>query len=119
MTTYSMTKRAGTVLAAVFFLIAAVPAVPAAQAAGRSAEGQQIAARWCAACHVVASDQVSANSDAPSFASIGSTLKTDADKNALQLFLADPHPVMPNMNLTRQEVADLVAYIASLRGDTD
>ncbi|WP_224008204.1 hypothetical protein [Aureimonas sp. SA4125] len=30
-------------------------------------------------------------------------------------FLADPHPVMADMSLTRQEIDDLVAYIASLR----
>jgi hypothetical protein len=30
-------------------------------------------------------------------------------------FLAEPHPPMPNFNLTRQEIQDLVAYFESFR----
>ncbi len=90
-----------------------------AGAAGRIAEGQVIALRWCAACHVVSPDQKTAKADAPAFATIATGLETDADRAALELFLADPHPVMPNMNLARQEVADLVAYIAGLRADAN
>jgi hypothetical protein len=41
--------------------------------------------------------------------------RPDFDVNRLAFFLLDPHPVMPNMALTRDEAADLAAYIASLR----
>jgi hypothetical protein len=27
----------------------------------------------------------------------------------------DPHPIMPDMNLTRSEIADIVAYIGTLK----
>ena len=94
-------------------------AVPSAGAAGRVPEGKSLAQTWCSACHLVDVDQKTANADAPSFAAIAAMLDGADDEASLQLFLADPHPVMPNMSLSRQEVADLVAYIASLRDADD
>jgi mono/diheme cytochrome c family protein len=95
------------------FLCAALPvlmAVPPAAAAD-VAKGGIIAKRWCAACHLVAPDQTMANSDAPSFTSIAHKKPTS---RALSAFLTDPHPKMPDMNLTRDEIADIVAYIKGL-----
>ena len=74
--------------------------------------GEELARRWCAACHVVASDQREASSDAPPFATIARSPGFSADR--LAFFLLDPHPRMPNMSLTRMEATDLAAYIASL-----
>ena len=79
-------------------------------AKGNAAHGEIIAKRWCASCHSVASDQVRANSDAPPFASIAQ--KKQASE--LKGFLTDPHPKMPNMSLSRSEIADIVAYIKTL-----
>jgi mono/diheme cytochrome c family protein len=76
-----------------------------------AARGEIIARRWCAACHVVAPDQASANSDAPTFAEIAH--KKQAPKK-LKAFLTNPHPKMPDMNLSRSEIADIVAYIGRL-----
>lgn len=72
------------------------------------ANGEALARRWCASCHVVSADQKSAASDAPTFASIG---RGGITAEGLALFLLSPHPNMPDMALTRKEVADLVAYI--------
>ena len=74
--------------------------------------GQQLAKRWCAGCHVVANDQSQASSDAPPFATIARN--PDFNANRLAYFLLEPHPKMPNMNLTRTEATDLAAYIVSL-----
>lgn len=79
--------------------------------AADAAKGGIIAKRWCAACHLVSSDQTQATSDVPSFASIAR--KKPSDK-ALSAFLTDPHPKMPDMSLTRSEIADITAYIKSL-----
>jgi mono/diheme cytochrome c family protein len=87
-------------------LLAAVPA-----AAADKAHGKRIAQRWCASCHVVAEGQKSASADVPTFADIG---RRREDAKALAYFLADPHPKMPNMHLSRREIDDLVAYIRSL-----
>ena len=78
--------------------------------AAAAAQGEVLAKRWCAACHVVASDQKSGDTQAPPFSAI--TERRDFDASKVALFLLDPHPKMPDMNLTRAEAADLAAYIA-------
>ena len=83
---------------------------PAKAAAPDPEHGEKIARRWCAACHVVAADQNRASADVPSFFDIARR-KTNDD---LTSFLTDPHPKMPDMSLTREEIADVAAYIRSL-----
>jgi hypothetical protein len=39
----------------------------------------------------------------------------DFDAAKIALFLLNPHPKMPDMNLSRAEAADLATYIATLR----
>lgn len=85
----------------------------AAEAAEDALAGEIIARQWCAECHVVADDQATASADVPTFRSIAGNY--DFDARSLSAFLANPHPRMPQMSLTREEIADLVAYIDSLR----
>ncbi|HUO55007.1 MAG TPA: c-type cytochrome [Rhodoblastus sp.] len=92
------------------FALFAVFAAPAFAAPPDAAHGGEIAKRWCAACHLVAANQKEASADVPSFFDIAAR-KTKGDLTA---FLTDPHPKMPDMSLTRQEIADLTAYIESL-----
>ena len=76
--------------------------------------GERLAQRWCAACHVVSATQRQTTTDqAPPFATIAKTPGFDAGKVAL--FLLDPHPKMPDMGLSRTAAADLAAYIATLK----
>ncbi|MDR3463009.1 MAG: cytochrome c, partial [Beijerinckiaceae bacterium] len=72
--------------------------------------GEIIAKRWCAACHIVASDQKRGADNVPTFESIAK--RPGFDKAKLAFFLLDPHPKMPNMSLTRDEAEDIAAYIA-------
>jgi mono/diheme cytochrome c family protein len=83
-----------------------------AAAAGDAERGGEIADRWCAACHLVSPEQTRASADVPSFMAIAE--RSEGDLGWLTAFLADPHPVMPDMSLTRQEIQDLVAYFESL-----
>ena len=71
-------------------------------------KGKIIAQRWCASCHVVSPEQSKASVDVPTFMDIS---KRRTDAKALTNFIADPHPVMPQMALTRDDVADVVRYI--------
>jgi mono/diheme cytochrome c family protein len=89
-------------------LIIAITALPHAALA---ANGERLAKRWCAACHVVATDQKSGNTQVAPFSAIAKVPGFDAAK--LALYLLTPHPKMPDMNLTRNEAADLAAYIVS------
>lgn len=91
--------------------ILALSALPLCAFAADAAKGEIIVKRWCAACHLVSPDQKQANSDAPSFASVAHKIKSS---KVLAAFLSDPHPKMPDMSLTRDEIADIVAYIATL-----
>lgn len=79
--------------------------------AASAANGEKMARRWCAACHVVAKDQASGNTQAPPFSAIAK--KPGFDAGRLALFLLLPHPRMPDMSMSRSEAADLAAYIAT------
>ena len=93
-------------------IVAAILAVTPAFAADPD-NGERLAQRWCTACHVVASDQRGPTGEAPPFRTIAA--KPDFDAARLAFFLMDPHPKMPNMQLSRTEAADLAAYIAVLK----
>jgi mono/diheme cytochrome c family protein len=95
----------------VLAIFAAVVARPALAADASS--GQQLAERWCAACHVVSPDQRQASADAPPFAEIAK--RPSFSEAGLTTFLLDPHAKMPNMNLTRFEAGDIAAYMSKLR----
>ncbi len=113
-----MTFRTGALLA-IALATANLWVAPAAAAegdkvgakGGDKAHGQTIAKRWCASCHVVTQDQKTAQSDAPSFYDIA---QRRTDRKQLSHFLADPHPRMPDMHLSRREIDDIVSYIRSL-----
>ena len=96
---------------AIMLSLIALTGLSQVAAAVDAGQGGVLAKRWCAACHVVATDQQSAGGQAPPFSAIGKT--PDLDTSKLALFLLLPHPKMPDMNLTRSEAADLAAYIQS------
>ena len=84
---------------------------PTAWAAGDAREGKRVAERWCSACHIV--DQSGRQSDtAPSFAALANNPAKSAQ--FLKAWITNPHPPMPNFNLTRRTTDDLIAYIRSL-----
>ncbi len=89
----------------------ALATLSSAAAAADAANGGTLAKRWCADCHVVASDQQRGSTQAPPFSVIAD--KPGFNSGKLALFLLEPHPKMPNMNLSRKEADDLAAYIAT------
>ncbi|MDP2411038.1 MAG: cytochrome c [Pseudolabrys sp.] len=93
--------------------IAILTLTPAANAAD-ARNGETLAKRWCADCHVVAADQRSGTTQATPFSAIAD--RPGFDAAMLALFLLSPHPKMPDMGLSRAEAADLVAYIATQGG---
>lgn len=92
--------------------LAALSAGPsvAADPPGDAAEGGRLAARVCAACHATGATGVGTDS-APPLPGIAAA----RDDDSLRLFLAAPHGAMPPVSLTRREIADLVAWLATLR----
>jgi len=102
--------RIGKGAAAAGVVLAALSIGPAF--AADPTHGGEIAKRWCASCHVVADDQSHGADNVPTFASIGRRPGVTADRIAT--FLRDPHPKMPDMQISRSESEDLAAYIVSL-----
>ena len=80
--------------------------------AGEPANGQKVAERWCVSCHTVSSDST-ARDIAPPFSVIARDSAYDRDR--LLQVLSDPHPPMPRVHLSREELDDIIAYIGSLR----
>ena len=97
---------------AVLTLVAG-PAVMRPSFAADAAQGAQLAAQWCASCHVMPeSAKTTAPQGPPSFLDMAQGDKTAAQ---LRIFLMKPHGAMPPLTLSRAEIADLVAYIETLR----
>ena len=80
-----------------------------AASAADARKGETMAKRWCAACHIVASDQQRGSTQSPPFSAIAN--KPGFDEAKLAFFLLTPHPRMPDMSMSRAEAADLAAYI--------
>lgn len=97
-----MVRRA---TAALFVLL--VAAAPGRAAGADAAAGAAIAARWCASCHAVTAGQEPVVVGVPSFADLAAR----ADDATLSRFLFDPHPTMKGLDLSRTEIAAVVAYI--------
>lgn len=78
--------------------------------------GQVLAEKWCANCHAIGQESQSAATDAaPTFVAIAN--RPDVSEEGLRAFLAEPHlPAMKGIVLPRLEIADLAAYLMSLRG---
>jgi mono/diheme cytochrome c family protein len=90
--------------------------VALAVAAGRPAEaadaarGEALAKQWCASCHAIDA-HVRADSP-PDFVSVAR--RPETSESSLRAWLGAPHPSMPNFDLSRADIEDLVAYIRSL-----
>lgn len=119
-------KNAGTKIAqfvTVLGLLAAGPriamAVEAPQAAqarqgakiyGDAERGQEIVGKWCANCH---STDTVANDRVPSLASLASNpSRTDG---VIRAFLMQPHKPMPPLELSTQQIEDIIAFLGTLR----
>lgn len=100
-------------------LSATMPSLVHGQAAqtplrGDAEAGRQTALRACATCHTVPGGPATTTDAAPTFLGIArNPQRTRADVTA---WLMEPHMPMPNFQLTVREIADLAAYIESLRG---
>jgi len=93
-------------MASVAFLVVAAPAM-----AGDPDAGHRLAVRWCSSCHAV--DEMHAGQGvAPPFATMAAN--SGRSRTWVRAWLMAPHPSMPDMNLSRAEIDDVVAYLDSL-----
>jgi mono/diheme cytochrome c family protein len=85
--------------------------VTTAFAAGDATEGRRIAQQWCTSCHVIGPGMRGSDMAPPFVALANNPAKTET---YLKGWITNPHPPMPNFNLSRRTVEDLTAYIRSL-----
>ena len=91
------------------------PAAPPAQADDPAAyRGSALARQVCARCHNVGAGTAPADPvAAPAFADVAA--RSDVTAQSLSEWMRASHPDMPNFMLGDSDVADLAAYIMSLR----
>lgn len=90
--------------------IGLVAFMPAARAADAEA-GQRLVRQWCTSCHV-AEGRTGTDMAPPLSAVVNERQRKEG---YLRAWLADPHPPMPNLSLTKQEIDDIVAYLETLK----
>jgi mono/diheme cytochrome c family protein len=98
------------ITAFVAFVAIALPAA-SVLAAGDAAEGARIAQQWCASCHVIGKGTRGGDAAPPFVALANDPAKTES---YLKTWISNPHPPMPNFNLSRRDIDDLTAYIGTL-----
>jgi cytochrome c len=83
-----------------------------AHAASGSAEaGRQLVMRSCSSCHATEAS-TTATDGAPPFTLIA---KTNKERPAwIRGWLMSPHPPMPNISLSRQQIDDIIAYLGTI-----
>lgn len=80
---------------------------------GDAAAGARVAQRGCAACHALPGNERAMPDIGPTFLSIARD--PQRTRGYITGWLMNPHPPMPNLSLTVREIADLAAYIESLK----
>lgn len=105
--------RQGKALLLIPILTLAAGPAPAQDGPGNALEGLALARRDCAECHVVEGPPRSETDPIPPFVSIAR--RTATTETSLRVFLQTMHPSMPDIMLSRQQEADIVTYILSLR----
>ena len=80
-------------------------------------QGKALAEKLCTNCHLVnsAQQQQPANADVPSFQEIAN--REDQTAGAITARIMLPKHPMPQIPLTKAELADLAAYILTLRNN--
>jgi mono/diheme cytochrome c family protein len=99
---------------ALVVLGAALPA--AAQEQGDPAAGRELASQLCSSCHIVGTEAVGSDA-APPFPVIAEDPTMTI--TGLHAWVEPGHPVLPNLALTPKQIADINAYLDSLRGPSE
>jgi len=89
-----------------------------AAAAGDIAAGKGLAMRYCAGCHAIVPGMASPEANAPPFASFGAEWPVSHLEEALAegILVGHSDPPMPEIELTPDQIDDLLAYLESIAG---
>ena len=115
----SRARSGGLCAAAIAGVLIAAPGSPAVgqqTVPGRpdAANGLRLSQLLCSSCHIVGKNQQEpVPADVPSFFEIANL--PDRTEETLVNYILVPHPKMPNVSLTRDELTDIVTYILTLK----
>jgi mono/diheme cytochrome c family protein len=95
-------------------LAAGLAVAPAAAQEGNAEAGHELASQLCTACHIIGNERTGSDM-APPFPVIARNPRLSLEQ--LHGWGGPGHPMLPNLALTPQQIADVNAYLDSLRGD--
>jgi len=108
--------RAGKVIMRPLAIVAAsvivIVSIGPVLAAGDVRSGGQLAKQWCTSCHIVDRSEKGPDT-APPFPAIAR--RHPQNDGWVRAWLSTPHPPMPNFDLSRAQIDDIVAYLESFR----
>ncbi len=83
------------------------------------ANGERLAQKLCVNCHQIAPDaEGTVLTDVPGFAEVAN--RSGMTREKVEAYVLSPHPAMPTIQFTRDELTDIAKYIMSLReNETD
>jgi len=97
--------------------IAAEPGAPrqtdaprGAKLYGDAARGREIVTRWCVECH---STGPTVDDRIPSFSALANNLSRS--EGAIRAFLMQPHTPMPPLEISTQQIEDIIVFLRSVR----
>ncbi|BBK30728.1 cytochrome c [Stella humosa] len=110
-------KRTACLVGAACIGLALLPVAPPAAAQGSAKAGAALAQKHCASCHSIAGTGPSPNPSARPFRGITKDWPADAIAEALAEGIRIGHGAKPmvDVDFTIEEIADLVAYLASVQ----
>jgi mono/diheme cytochrome c family protein len=88
----------------------------AAEPQGDPAAGHELASQFCSSCHIVGNERVGSDV-APPFRTIAKDPAMKLTK--LHAWRGPMHPILTNLALTAQQIADINAYLDSLRASDE
>jgi mono/diheme cytochrome c family protein len=110
----SMSCRSNAFLLALLGALLTGPTLHLAAQEPNVQAGGHLAARWCSSCHIIGpAAKQGVSNGAPPFEAIAQMSSTT--RMSLRAFLMTPHPPMPDLHLSNQEIDDIASYILSLR----
>jgi cytochrome c len=103
--------RFGNLIAMTSIAVASALAVPAQAAPANADAGRRLVMQSCISCHAAETSKAATDGAPPL-----SFVAKDNKQNPAWIrgWLMDPHPPMPGIMLSRQQIEDIIAYLDTL-----
>lgn len=88
---------------------------PAGAVEGQAEKGKALVAQNCSRCHGIGADDASKHEKAPPFRLVVTRYPLDNLEEALAEGIMSGHPDMPEFEFKAGEIADILAYLQSLK----